>query len=146
MNNESISKNDIILNYLNSQSRNKIVFYKDYAFDFDSIDLGCILSNAIYNLKDDTKISMKVSFELDKIFNDARFNHCDFGKMIAITNLGILFESELKQDIKRIFEKHSNDNVLFVEWYGEIENDNLYFLTKENGIKININELSHIVI
>ena len=66
--------------------------------------------------------------------------------MKALSNIGILIEPELKQDLTRLMEKHSNGNVLFIKWDGEIDQDNLYFLSKEKGIKINIKNLSQILI
>lgn len=135
-----------LLSYLKSQSRNKIVLYSDMPMDFDAIDLGCILAQAVFNWKDESKLPMKVSAELDVILNAAIVDHSKYGKMLAIANLGILLEPGLKQDINRLFEKYSNNNVLFVKWEGETDNENLYFLSKENGIKININNLSHIAI
>jgi hypothetical protein len=57
-----------------------------------------------------------------------------------------LFEPELKVDFNNLLEKYSNTNALFVKWEGVIDNENLYFLSKEKGIKININKLSHIAI
>lgn len=89
---------------------------------------------------------MKVTSELDKILNDSLINHSNYGRMIAISNIGILLEPNLKQDLRVILEKYSNNNTLFVKWDGEIEGDYLYFLSKEKGIKISIHELSHIAI
>lgn len=135
-----------ILTYLKTQSRNKIVFYKDNIFDFSALDVGHCLAQAIYNLKDERKLPMKVLSELDLILSDAITNHNTYGRILAIDNIGILFELDLKQDINILFERYSNNNVLFVKWDGEINNGNLYFLTKEKGIKINIKNLSHIII
>jgi len=135
-----------ILSFLKTQSRNKVVFYKDSIIDIPAIDLGTELSQILFNLTDLTKLPMKVSHELDKIFNKAIIEHSIFGRLLAISNLGILFEPELKVDINNLLEKYSNTNVLFVKWEGAIDNENLYFLSKEKGIKININKLSHIAI
>jgi hypothetical protein len=135
-----------ILSFLKTQSRNKVVFYKDSIDDIPAIDLGTELSQILFNLTDLTKLPMKVSHELDKIFNKAIIEHSIFGQLLAISNLGILFEPELKVDINNLLEKYSNTNVLFVKWEGAIDNENLYFLSKEKGIKININKLSHIAI
>lgn len=135
-----------ISNYLKLQSKNKIVFYKDYSFDFNAIDIGRLLSQAIYNLKDETKLPMRVSDELDKILKASITYHCSYGSMLAISNIGIVLEPELKQDLNMLLTKYSNNNVIFVQWEGEIENDNLYFLSKEKGIRINIINLSHIIL
>jgi len=89
---------------------------------------------------------MKAFDEINNIFDKAIFDHPNFGKTLAISNLGILFEAELKQNFKTIIDNHSTNNLLLIEWQGEIENDILYFMSKERGIKININNLSHITL
>jgi hypothetical protein len=89
---------------------------------------------------------MKVSLELENMLNTATIDHEIYGRLLTISNLGILFEPELKVDFNNLLEKYSNTNTLFVKWEGAIDNENLYFLSKEKGIKININKLSHIAI
>ena len=135
-----------ILSFLKTQSRNKIVFYKNSINDIPEIDLGTELSQVLFNLNDLTKLPMKVSLELENMLNTATIDHEIYGRTLAISNLGILFEPELKVDFNNLLEKYSNTNVLFVKWEGAIDNENLYFLSKEKGIKININKLSHIAI
>jgi hypothetical protein len=132
--------------YLKTQSRNKIVIYRECINDIAAIDLGRLLSQAIYNLKDESKLPMRVSNELDKILNTSIINHSSYGRILALSNIGIVLEPDLKQDLHMLLAKYSNNNVLFVQWDGEIENDNLYFLSKEKGIRINIKNLSHIII
>lgn len=135
-----------ILSFLKTQSRNKIVFYRNSINDIPEIDLGTELSQVLFNLNDLTKLPMKVSLELENMLNTATIDHEIYGRTLAISNLGILFEPELKVDFNNLLEKYSNSNVLFVKWEGAIDNENLYFLSKEKGIKININKLSHIAI
>lgn len=135
-----------ISSYLKSQSRNKIVFYKDNIFDFPAIDVGNLLAQAIFNLKDESKLPMRVSAKLDLILNAAIIDNKSYGKILAISNIGILLEQDLKQDFNRLLENYSNSNALFVHWNGDIDEEYLYFLTKEQGEKINIKNLSHITL
>lgn len=135
-----------ILSFLKTQSRNKIVFYRNSINDIPEIDLGTELSQVLFNLNDLTKLPMKVSLELENMLNTATIDHEIYGRTLAISNLGILFEPELKVDFNNLLEKYSNTNALFVKWEGAIDNENLYFLSKEKGIRININKLSHIAI
>lgn len=135
-----------IVSFLKTQSRNKIVFYRNSINDIPEIDLGTELSQVLFNLNDLTKLPMKVSLELENMLNTATIDHEIYGRTLAILNLGILFEPELKVDFNNLLEKYSNTNTLFVKWEGAIDNENLYFLSKEKGIKININKLSHIAI
>jgi hypothetical protein len=136
----------LIKNYLNSYTKNKIIIHRDVLPEVNAVDIGFLLSQSIYNWSDESKLSMKVTSELEKILNDEVINHSSYGRIIAISNIGILLEPDLKQDLRAILENYSNNNTLFVKWDGEIDNDHLYFLSKEIGIKININKLSHIVI
>lgn len=137
---------DTIRSYANSQSRNKIVFHRNEIQDITTIDLGLSLANSIYNFQETSNVSMMVIAELSKILGSAVSQHQEFGKYLSVENTGILLEPALKIDFWRFLDSYSQNNLLFVKWEGEIDADNIYFLTKENGININIQNLSHIVL
>ena len=137
---------DTIRSYANSQSRNKIVFHRNEIPDITTIDLGLNLATSIYNFQETGKVSMMVTAELSKILSSAVRQHQEFGKYLSVENPGILLEPALKIDFRRFLDNYSQNNLLFVKWEGEIDADNIYFLTKENGININIQNLSHIVL
>lgn len=137
---------NIIVDYIKSNARNKIIFHSQNIPDLESVNIGLRISECIYNFKESGRIAMKVSSELDKILNSSISNHLVFGKYLSIKNLAILFEPELKIDFARLLDSYSQNNTLFIKWDGEIDAENIYFLTKENGIKINIKNLSHIEI
>lgn len=138
--------NQAIADYIKSQSRNKIIFYSQDISALQSVNVGLRISESIYNLNEPRRIAMRVLSELDGILNAAIAQHDVFGRYLSIENIGVLFEPELKLDFTSLLDRYSQNNVLFVKWNGEINTDNIYFLTKENGIKINIKNLSHIVI
>ena len=133
-----------VLNYISSHARNRIVFHQNKISNFDYVDVGHTLSEAIYNLKDKSKLPMRVLSQLDRIFEDGIKNNDAIGRYLAINNLGILFEPDLKLDFLKLIDKYSLNQVLLIKWDGEIESNMLFFLTKENGVKINIQNLSHI--
>jgi len=135
-----------ITDYIQSQARNKIIFHSEDISDLKSVNIGVQISESIYNFKEPGRIPMRVSSELDRILHAAISNHDLFGKYLSIENLGVLFEPELKIDFNRLLDRYSQNNALFVKWEGELDADNIYFLTKENGIKINIKNVSHIAI
>lgn len=137
---------DKIEKYLKNQSRNKIVFYKQDIPGIEAIDVGKKLSHEIKSIASDAKIGMKSLIMMDELFTSSFLDNSEYGKYLAIHNLGILFEPELKTDFIQILDKYSSSNILFVKWEGEIENGILYFLSKEKGQQINIKNLSHIVI
>jgi hypothetical protein len=135
-----------ITNYVKAQSRNKIVFHSQDISDIVPVNLGLRISETIYSFSKSEKISLMVKAELEKILNAAYSQHSLFGRYLSIDNVGILFEPKLRMDFSKLLDSYSQNNVLFVEWKGDIDSENLYFLTKENGIKINIKNLSHIAI
>lgn len=135
-----------ILTFIEQYPRNKIVFYKERLLDITPIDVGQLLSQSLFNFNNERQLPMKAYDEINRIFDKAVFYHPNFGKTLAIANLGILFEPELKQNFKTIIDNHSTNNLLLIEWEGEIESNALYFMSKERGIKININNLSHIAL
>ncbi|WP_157539284.1 hypothetical protein [Nonlabens sp. MIC269] len=131
---------------MKSQSRNKIIFYKQDILGLEAIDIGKKLSHEINPITSDAKIGMKFLIIMDELFTSSLSNNSEYGKYLAIRNVGILLEPELKTDFIQILDKYSSLNTLFVKWDGEIEDGILYFLTKEKGQKIDIKNLSHIVI
>lgn len=135
-----------ILTYLNSHSRNKVVFHIAPINELKSQNVGVLLAEAIKGIIDDRRLSLKVSILVDEILTSCKESHPAFGEIIAIENVGILFETDLKQDFANLIRKYSDTNSLFINWNGVIEKDNLYFLTKESGKKIDIKNLSHISI
>ena len=137
---------DSLSTYLQSQSRNKIVFFKNDMPGIEQLNVGDKLAKEIKHLVEDSKIGLKSRLIIEELFSSSITNDSAYGKYLAIQNVGILFEPELKTDFLQILDKYSSLNTLFVKWEGEIKDGILYFLTKENGQKIDIKNLSHIVI
>ncbi len=138
--------NKNITEYLDSQSRNKIIFFRDNIPGIEPVNVGFLLSEAIFNLKEADKFSLKANQALDTILQNATQNHALYRKILAIENIGILFEPELKINISQLLDRYSQNNALFVHWKGEIDSEHLYFLTREHGVKTSIKNLSHIVL
>lgn len=111
-----------------------------------STDVGLMLAKSLSDIEGDKKISSKAFAILEDILNSSKQNHILYGEILSIKNLGILLEPDLKFNLNYIFERFSNTNTLFIHWKGIIEEDYLYFLTKESGEKIDIKNLSHIVL
>ena len=135
-----------ILTYLGTQSRNKVIFHNTPIESVKSHNVGLLIAEAIKEIKDDSRLSLKVSNLIDEIFASCKESHSEYGEIIAIENVGILLEPDLKQDFGNVLRKHSDSNTLFINWQGEVEKDYIYFLTKESGKKIDIKNLSHITI
>ena len=143
MKNERKSQLDV---YIETESRNKLVIHNDHFPEIPCVNVGHELANEIQNITPGKRFAIRAQKKLDRLLIDAIFDHDDYGKVLSIKNLGILFEPELKINFNTLIEKYSRDVCLFIQWEGVIEKNKLFFLTKEKGIEINIKNLSHIII
>ena len=135
-----------IMHYLQSYSRNKLIFFKEKPLDIPCLDIGYSLAKELNKLSNPKNIGLAAEAILNDLMIQAVSLKEPFGNVQCIENPGILFEPELKLNFLLFLDRFSKDIPLFVHWSGRIENNTLYFLTKEKGIKIDIQELSHIIL
>lgn len=136
---------DRIAQFIKIKPRNRLVIVNDDSVDVKYMDIGNKLSKQL-RCEIDKNISLKALMALDKILElNLKYSE-DLGNFLAIKNIGILLENDLKIDFRMILEKYSRDTTLIVKWEGEIEPSSLYFLSKEKGIRINLTGISHIII
>ena len=136
----------LIIDSIDTQSRNKIVIHNEDIPEITSLDVGFHLSNSINSLSANKQYALNVESILEKLLVKSTHHHPQYGTMLSIKNLGILFEPELKINFLSLLDKYSKDICIFVKWEGELDKNTLYFLSKEKGIEINIKNLSHIII
>lgn len=136
--------NNEIIEYIKSNPRNKIVFHRYLMEDMLSLNIGQELAKQINNFPNDSRFTLKAKSKLEEIIINAVFKHNELGNTIAIHNFGILFEPSLKLDFHNFIDNLSKTNSLFIKWDGEFDNENIYFLTKNEGLKVNLKNLSHI--
>ena len=135
-----------ILTYIDSLSRNKIVIHRGSIEGLTPLNVGVKLSEEIIGINNHKKLALIAASNLGGILTGAISKVNRYGAILSIENFGILFEPELKMNFTSLIDKHSIGKTLFIKWDGEIENNHLYFLTKEKGKEIDIKNLSHIVI
>lgn len=135
-----------IIQYLHSDSRNKIVFFKEKQVDIPCLNVGYHLALEINKMDVSNPLSFKIKNKLDTLLNNAVQKVEPFGSVLCIENLGILFEEELKLNFKLFLDNYSINTPLFIKWDGEMDNNTLYFLSREKGIEIDMNDISHITL
>ena len=136
---------EAIHEFLGSGSRHKLIVCSTELDGLSYTDIGKSLSLKIKSESTASKISLIAQSELEKIMNDSTREHSDLGAYIAIKNLGILLEPNLKLDITAFFTRYSTSNPLFIQWEGDLKQNKLHFLTAENGVTINLDNISHII-
>ena len=131
-----------IAKYVKLNTRNKIVFCHKDIDEITFVNVGLILSQL---LTDEEKIANSYQLLCNNILNYHLCNEV-IGDYIAIENIGILFEPELKFDLRNIFESFSRNVCLIIKSDAEIIDDRFYFLTHDDSIEINLSGLSNIII
>lgn len=135
-----------VRNYLNANPRNKLIIGRNYYSDLSYLNLGLEFAQVLSSASTNRHFPLKAKTLLDELLDSSVRTTSEAENTLAIENIGILFEPDLKVDFHALIDQHSKHNAIFLKWDGEIENDNLYFLTIENGLKINIKDISHIII
>lgn len=126
-----------VLSYIKSLSRNHVVISRSPLRTITYTDAGVILANAI-NGTDDKQWNIDTLFPVN--------NSSIFGTYIALENIGILFEPQLKLDVRHIVDSLSKNNTLFICDTGVVENDIFHFFDSSSGVKVNLSGISHITL
>lgn len=128
-----------IAKYVKQNTRNKIVFCNGDIDGISFVNVGLILSQ---HLTDDESFANGYQLLCNKILNQHLYNSI-IGDYIAIENIGILFEPELKLDLHNIVESFSRNQCLIIKSDAEINNENLYFLSSRDTATISLSGLSY---
>ena len=128
-----------ITKYLHQSTRNKIVFCKKSIDGIDFINVGKELAILLGGNPHEAS-----GFETmyRQVLNKTKHND-QIGTYLAIENIGILFESELKLDLRSVLNQYSKNQCLIIKTDSTIENDTLYFIDSTDGVSVNLQGLSY---
>lgn len=133
--------------FLQKSPRNRlIILSQEKPDELSFVDMGIELSTAIEKQITHKQISMLASDALETIIQNSEKTHPVIGKYTAISNLGILFEKALKFDFIHFLDSQSKNQTLFIYWEGELDKNQLYFLSKNKGLQFDISNISHITL
>lgn len=126
----------MIKKFLSTYPRHKLVLCNSKIKDVVFLDVGLELSMQIAN-----SIRIQPQAIYDKLINLIEQNlkkHDAFGTYIGITNIGIIFEPQLGLNFRTIIDKLSKDYLLIIHTDGIFDNKEIYFLTKQKGVKVDL--------
>lgn len=126
-----------VRSYLTSPARNHVVFSRQQLPSVSYYDAGKVVAKAILDggFKPSTIESLFPAIPSD-----------EFGAYVAIKNIGILFESQLKLDVRHILDSLSQNNALYICDTGSIEGETFLFFSSDSGVKVNLSGISFITI
>lgn len=133
---------DAITTYLEQNSRNKIVFCKEAIPGLDYVDVGFQLASELSKTANPTMSCEAVVRQMmDLVYvNDV------IGKYLAIQNIFMLFEPELKLNVRDIIDSSSKDKCLVIMSPGEVSDGKLMLAPSSSQTTVCLDNLSFLVI
>ena len=119
-------------------SRNKIVFCHEPITHLHFVDVGKEFSAAIKEQEEPSSFSSACKRIFEQTFHDKVI-----GAYLAISNWSMLFEPDLKLDLRSIVESFSINKCLILLSNGLIK-ENRYLLMDDNRFALNLQGLSFI--
>lgn len=97
-----------VATYVKQDLRNKIVFSKQFIEGLQYLNVGLTLAKM---LRDNSLPSLAIQ----QLFSDAVKADQNIGRYLAIFNIDILFEPELKLDVGNLFDSYSKNQCLVIQ-------------------------------
>ena len=96
-----------VATYVKQDLRNKIVFSKQFIEGLQYLNVGLTFAKM---LRDNSLPSLAIQ----QLFSDAVKADQNIGRYLAIFNIDILFEPELKLDVGNLFDSYSKNQCLVI--------------------------------
>ena len=125
--------------YLQQNTRNKIVFCRESIDGIRFINVGLELSQILGDNPDDID---GADTAYKQVLGQSQENSV-IGMYLALENIGILFEPDLRLDVRSILDAYSKNQSLLIMTDAEIADDRFYFLRKGDGTEVNLQGLSY---
>ena len=135
-----MSGKEKIKQYISQVSRNKIIFCHEPITHLHFVDMGKELSSAIKEQEEPSGYSSACKRIFEQTFHDEVI-----GAYLAISNWSMLFEPDLKLDLRSIVESFSINKCLILLSNGLIK-EKSYLLMDDNRFALNLHGLSFIEI
>ena len=135
-----MSGKEKIKQYISQVSRNKIIFCHEPITHLHFVDVGKELSSAIKEQEEPSSYSSACKRIFEQTYKDEVV-----GPYLALSNWSILFEPDLKLDLRSILESFSINKCLILLSNGSIK-ENRYLLMDDNRFALNLQGLSFIEI
>lgn len=134
-----------ISKYLSVGLRHKLFLVSSQDHDLNFVDIGFNLSKAIENKLDNKHLSLLADEKLEELIKSNVVSHPEIGKYVAIRNIGILFEPDLKLDLRAKFDSWAKSYVLIVDAKEGIMINNTFYLASayNSSYSINLSEISY---
>lgn len=132
--------------FLKTRARNHLIVDQSNFLDIEYADVGAKISRRLEKIENLNKAGLKVNDILEDIMVQTKSLWNNKFEYVGLRNLGILLEPQLGLNFQSFLSSHSQNKALFIHWQGEYESGKLYFQSKNKGIEVKIEDISHITI
>lgn len=132
-----------IIKYIGEATRNKVVFCQSPISGIEYTNVGLII--ATWLEQQDKAEGLLDSVIIDQVFQSGHYD-AEIGKYTALQNIGILFEPQLKLNVRSLIEANSRNQCLIITSNGEVEGSHYFFLKSGSPYQVNLDGLSFIQI
>lgn len=129
---------DRLLELIASPGRNKLVLCHELDDSLHFVNVGLELSRSIND-------SIESINHMDAVKSVlAQTRHDDtIGEYLALTNIGILFEPELKLNMRTLLDNYSLNQTLIIQSQYEVVNNVFYFIDSSSSAAIDLSGLAY---
>ena len=114
--------------------------------EFKYVDIGKEYSISLKPLLENRRFSLRAKDALDALLSKHVSNHNMIGEYLALKNLGLLFEPELKIDLTSYISKLSSERLLILSGFKFNDHDKVAYHYASNLLNFDLKNIAHIVI
>ncbi len=135
-----------IADFIRSSSRNNLILSNGEIDGLSYIDMGLEISRFIEDILSDRRLSMRTQDFINTLLKNNIGHNDTVGQYVALTNIGILFEPPLKIDIEGLFNRWSQNYILFIDMgKGIVANGRLYLTGNcSQDYSVSLETINHI--
>lgn len=121
-----------IASYMKLSTRNRIVFGKQRIEGIQYLDVGKFVAGLLWSHSQATVSQRLLSYPQKQDET--------FGPYLALENIGILFEPELKIDLRNLLDGLSKNQCLIIHSNAEISENTFWWLSSSDGISLSLQD------
>lgn len=134
-----------IKTYKDDMSRHHLFFTQSEIQGVTYFDVGLELSKVIENYLGLKQLPMIAEDKLNKLVERFTFNIAEIGEVVALTNMGILFEPELQINIHDKLDSYARSRNVIVWMRGSLIKSGRFYLAGCNNPRysIDLNDITY---
>jgi len=138
--------NSYLSSFLSKNPKYRLVFDLSSSLDIESVDTGIYLADALHAKAQKSNLNMYASDAIRKMIRQHTHEHPDYGRYVALRNIGILFEPALAFNLETIVEQTAKDELLVIQDKGYIANEKFFFLSQQENLSFSLKNLTYTVV